>query len=355
MRPLVAALAGAACWFAVPASGQPSETGNAALNWSRLPGAEACPDLAELARRIAAHLKRDAFASPTKATVLVDASIQPVDPGFLVRIVLSSRDQATPGERALTSRAPDCNEAVDSAALAIALMLDPEALTRTEPPAPTPEPSASPPATAASAAPALPVVEPAKPAPVAFATPPSEITPRRRVPGPMQLAAGTLGSHDQVPGTSFGVLAGLRRVNHSRSLGVDLGLTYLVPRRLEMRTDTGGRFSLLAAGLSGVWSPWRSPPMVLSLLAGPQVGRMFASGFGFTRSNRDVSSWLVSGTLECELAFALSDRSELLLRLGLGVPFWRDTFEASVFQGTVTILEPAPFFGTFKMAVAFSP
>jgi hypothetical protein len=352
MRPLVAALVGATCWFATPARAQSSETGNAALNWSRLPGAEACADLAELARRVGAHLKRDAFVSPAKATVLIDASIQPAEPGFRVRIVLSSSDQATPGERTLTSLNPDCNEAVDSAALAIALMLDPDALTRSDEPAPTPPPDAgsSKPVTAPTPVPVVPLASAPAATPVAAKTP-----ARPRVLRLTELAAGALGAHDQVAGNSFGVLAGLRRMSPSRSLGVELGLIYLAPRRLEVRKDTGGRFSLLGMGLSGAWTPLRKAPWAFSVLAGPQIARMFATGFGFTGSNRDAGSWLVSGTLEGEAALAVNERWDVVLRLGLGVPIWRDSFEGSVVGGSATILEPAPFFGTLKVALAFRP
>jgi len=168
--------------------------------------------------------------------------------------------------------------------------------------------------------------------------------------------AGALGAHDQVPGSSFGFLAGVRRLNRSRSLGVDLSLIYLAPRRLEVRTNTGGRFSLLGVDLSGVWTSLRSGPWAVSVLAGPQIARIFASGFGFTGSNREgVGSWLVSGTVEGELALDVSERWDLVVRLGLGIPIWRDTFEASLSGGTATILEPTPFFGTLKVAVAFSP
>jgi hypothetical protein len=363
MRPLVVALAGVTSWFALPASGQPLQTDTAALNWNRLPGAEACPDLAELARRVAQHLKRDAFVSPAKAHVLVDASIHPAQPGFRVRIVLSSSDQAAPGERELVSPSSDCNDAVDSAALAIALMLDPEALSRSDEPAPAAETSAMPdagaraPAPSASATPPI-APKPAKtPPPLADAAQPTAPSRQRRL-GTTQLAVGALVASDQVPGNSFGVMAGLRRVNPARSLGLNLGASYLAPRRLPIRTglsEAGGQFSLFSAELSGVWSPLRQTPLAVSIMGGPQVARVFASGFGFTASNRDVGSWMISGTVEGELAWALSEHWDLLLRLGLGLPFWRDSFEASVFEGTTTILEPAPFFGTFKLALAVSP
>jgi hypothetical protein len=324
-----------------------------------LPGTEACAGVAELARRVGTHLKRDAFVSPAKATVLVDASIQPAEPGFRVRIVLSSSDQTTPGERALTSLNPDCNEAVESAALAIALMLDPDALTRSAQPADTPptDVRANATTTAPTAPPAPRAIELSKPAP---GTPKSETSEQPpaghpRALGSTQLATGALGASDQLPGNSFGVMAGVRRSNQARSWGIDLNLVYLAPRQLELRTGAGGRFSLLGGGISGVWSPLHRAPLGLSLLAGPQIAHMFASGFGFTGSNRDVGSWLVSATVEGELAVGLSERWDLLLRLGLGVPVWRDTFEASVSGGTTAILKPAPFFGTLKAAVAFSP
>lgn len=364
MRLLVVALVGVASSFALPASAQPLHTDTAALNWSRLPGAEACPDLAELARRVGQHLKRDAFVSPAKARVIVDASIQPAQPGFRVRIVLSSSDQAAPGERELASPNLDCNEAVDSAALAIALMLDPDALTRSDEPARPDAPAApetSPSAPAFAAPPAAPVPPPAKPQPpfaAATETEPPAARPRPRNLGLTQLAVGGLAVTDQIPGNSFGFTAGLRRVNQARSWGFNLGASYLAPRRLTIRTgenEAGGEFSLFGAELAGVWSPLRPTPVAVSLIAGGQVAGLFASGFGFSESNRDVGSWLVSGTLEGELAWALSERWDLLIRLGLGVPVWRNSFEASVASGTTKILDPAPLFGTLKLAVAVSP
>jgi hypothetical protein len=108
-------------------------------------------------------------------------------------------------------------------------------------------------------------------------------------------------------------------------------------------------------GLSGAWTPLRKAPWAVSVLAGPQIARMFATGFGFTGSNRDVGSWLVSGTLEGEAALAVNEHWDVVLRLGLGVPIWRDSFEGSVVGGSATILEPAPFFGTLKVALAFRP
>ena len=362
MRPLVVAVAGLASWFALPASAQPLRTDTAALNWSRLPGAEACPDLGELARRVGQHLKRDPFVSPAKARVIVDASIELAQPGFRVSIVLSSSDQARPGQRELVSPNLDCNDAVDSAALAITLMLDPDALTRSDEPATTSD-AAFPPDTSAAAppAPAKPEAAPAKATTqiaVTTHTEPPPPRPRPRKLGLTQLAAGGLAATDQIPGNSFGFTLGLRRVNQLRSRGINLGVSYLAPRQLLLRTgesQAGGEFSLLGAELSGVWSPFRQEPLAVSVIAGAQVARLFAGGFGFTGSNRDVGSWLVSGTLEGELAWALSERWDLLIRLGVGVPVWRDRFEASVLGGTTTILDPAPLFGTLKVALAVSP
>jgi hypothetical protein len=354
MRSLVvASLAGVASWAAAPASAQPSDKGAAALNWHRLPGAEACPGIAELARRVGVQLKRDAFVSPAQATVLVDVSIQPASPGFRVRILLSSNDQMPPGERELASASPDCNDAVDSAALAIALMLDPDALTRSQESEPQPaEPTSTPVAAPSPAAPPA----PAPPVTAVAASQPSKAPAQRpRSRGRIQLAANALGALEQVPGAGFGVGAWLRLANQARSSSAELDVSYLAPKEHELRDRAGGRFSLFGVGLSHVWSPFRRGPWTLSLLTGAQVARMFASGFGFTASNRDVGSWLVSGTLEGEAGLALSERWDLSLRVGLGVPVWRDTFEATTAAGTSTISEPAPLFGTLRLALAFSP
>lgn len=161
-----------------------------------------------------------------------------------------------------------------------------------------------------------------------------------------------------MPGNGFGVVVGLRQLNQARSLGLDLEVSYLAPRRVQVRAgeaEAGGQFSLLGVQLSGVWSPYRRAPLALALVAGAQAAQLYASGFGFTQSNRDVTSWMISGTLEGEAAWALSKRWDLLLRLGLGVPFGRDSFEANLPSGTTAIFEPAPLFGTLKVALAVGP
>jgi hypothetical protein len=349
MRSLLVALAGVACGIAAPASAEPIEHGTAALNLSRLPGAEACPNVGELARRVAVQLKRDAFVSPAAATVFVDVTIRPAAPGFRIRILLSSHDQAPPGERELTSSSLDCNDAVDSAALAIALMLDPEALTRSDEPAPTP---------GAAPAPSAPVPVPSPPPSIpAPAKSPSATTTRARpVRGQTRLALGAQGAVDQVPGVDFGVSGGLRLGNSGRTHAIEVGLAYLAPRRVEVRAGAGGQFSLVDLGVSHVWSPLHRGSWVLSLLTGAQAARIFASGFGFTGSNREnVGSWLVSGTLEGEAALAVSERWDLTLRIGLGLPLWRDSFEATTAGGTAAILNPEPLFGSFGLGLAFSP
>jgi hypothetical protein len=363
MRSLVVvALLGVPCWLAAPARAQSAEQGAAALNWNRLPGAEACPNVGELARRVGVQLKRDAFVSPAKATVLVDVSIQPARPGFRVRILLSSHDQLPPGERELASSSSDCNDAVDAAALAIALMLDPEALARSQESGPSrgtfPSPPVAPPPTSVpeSSTSSPPVAAPPAAAAAASQTSPTPMAPARPPRrGRTQVAASALAAVNQGPGSALGLGGWLRLTNEARSSSVELDVVYLAPKEVEIRSRAGGRLSLLGAGLSHVWSPFHRGPWALSLLTGAQVARMFASGFGFTASNRNVGSWQVSGTLEGEAALAMSERWDLALRLGLGVPVWRDTFEATTAAGTSPILEPAPLFGTLRLALAFSP
>src|SRR4051812_29815439 len=82
----------AALCFACQLHAQPTESAGvrSALNWRRLAGADACPGIGELARRISVHLKHDPFVSPASASVVIDASIEKIASGFDVRIALSS-------------------------------------------------------------------------------------------------------------------------------------------------------------------------------------------------------------------------------------------------------------------------
>jgi hypothetical protein len=99
-----------------------------ALNWVRQPGAEGCITAAELARRVEHRLERTIFVVDEIAALSVDGAVQPVAPGFSVRLALSDRDGRVLGERVVQSAETDCRALDEAVVLIIAVTLFPQRL-----------------------------------------------------------------------------------------------------------------------------------------------------------------------------------------------------------------------------------
>jgi hypothetical protein len=94
------------------------------------PGAEACGLADQLTRAIDDRLQKHAFVSPEQATVSIEARVERAADSGHWHAVVHVRDLsgAVAGTRELDSAALGCAELRDSVALAIALMIDPDAL-----------------------------------------------------------------------------------------------------------------------------------------------------------------------------------------------------------------------------------
>ncbi|HVY32645.1 MAG TPA: hypothetical protein VHB79_39185 [Polyangiaceae bacterium] len=318
------------CWSR-PARGQPVEraTTGSALNWSRLPGTETCPDVTELARRIDDHLRREAFTSPAQATLLVDATIEAVQPqGFRVRIILSGAE-AEPGVRELESPGVDCSDAVDAAALAIALMMPPDAAAASRPtttPTTTSEPRQL----------AVTPTDTALPAKTDNDAPRADSWHTR-------LAVGALGSVGPLPGASAGLIANLRELRAGASLAIDLSVAYLAPRRASWSPTSGTDFSQQALNLTGVWRRRLDGPLEVSVGAGVQLAGTSARTFGSTASH-DFTSLGVSALLEGEGAWHADEHWLLLARLTGGMPVWNESYDVVIDGRNQSVFDPAPVF-----------
>jgi hypothetical protein len=171
-----------------------------------------------------------------------------------------------------------------------------------------------------------------------------------------RLALGLLGGVGQLPRASLGAVLEVRLSPSSQRAGVSILGTYLAPREAEVRQDVGGAFSAAASGLAFGWAPFRSDTLAASLAGGGQLGIITGTGFGFTATNQTQNSWLINATLEAELGWVLNAQWESVLKVGVGVPLWRDTFESSSPSGERTsIFTPAPLVGSLAVAFAFAP
>ena len=207
-----------------------------ALSWVRAEGAEECPAGRTLAKEVERRLGRAVFDAAAERSFEVEVTRF----GKTYHSDVYVRDVADHilGHRSLQSDEPGCGALVDATALAIALVIDPEAGARQPPPGTSVAAFEPPPAP-----PAVPVPSPAPPA-----TPPTASPVESRVTAPpaptlltaslrAQLTAGLVGavspglelSISARPGPRWGVaLAGSYTLSQTVSHGIgslDLGLT----------------------------------------------------------------------------------------------------------------------------------
>jgi len=124
---LVLVLACVSGFTARPAIADSSRT--VSLSWVELPGAEGCGGAPAIAREVEGWLGRHALVSPSQADLSIEGRAEHSVESGRWRALVELRDVGglVLGTRELTSDAPDCGPLRDAAALAIALMIDPDA------------------------------------------------------------------------------------------------------------------------------------------------------------------------------------------------------------------------------------
>ncbi len=133
-RDAAAQVAAAAGPHAAPAhvAATPPDRRTASLGWARLAGARDCSGGAAMARGIESILRREALVPASRADLVIEARVEKVPgrPRFRAVIEVVSPEGAVIGSRTIESTTADCRRLDEPAALAIALMIDPEAMTR---------------------------------------------------------------------------------------------------------------------------------------------------------------------------------------------------------------------------------
>lgn len=98
------------------------------LSWTRLSGAERCPTVVEVGRAVEAILGRTVLVASQHADRIVEASVALGPEGrFVATIQVASPEGEVLGRREITSADPTCADLGETAGLAIALMIDPDA------------------------------------------------------------------------------------------------------------------------------------------------------------------------------------------------------------------------------------
>jgi hypothetical protein len=240
------------------------------LRLVRAPGAESCPDEAELARAVDRRLGRPAFVSADQAQLTLETSIEPAPAGgFRARITLV-RGDASVGQRELESAEPECAALAEKVSLALALTIDPDA-PLAEPPQeqPASEPEPLPPPLPPPAAPPPPLAPPPPPAK-------AEVDPFQiDVEGAAVIATGT------VPHLAPGVAMRGRLFLPEFPVGAEIEGAYFPDKALESAPGKGADFALAYAGLSLCTRSSRGSPIAVSLCVGADAGVLSAQGYGF--------------------------------------------------------------------------
>jgi hypothetical protein len=335
------------------ARAEPART-TVALSWVRAPGAEACATLPEVTASVEARLRRVAFASAREAESLIEATIarDPKNSGFLVHIVLSDRMAAPLGTRDLEVLGDDCRAVTDTAALAIALMVEPDAASTggaeaaylPDGPSGAAAPAASVPSPRPES-PAQPCVDSGR-APAAAPRPSHWRT---------RLGLGGLATVGQLPGPAPGVLGSVRLAAPRGLVGVEVLARYLAEKSVEARPGAGGSFSASSVGLGAFWVPLQRDRFAFSLDAAAEVGQLNARGYNFTVANLYSREWIVNADFGAELAFHAVGPLSVLLRLGLNVPLVQHQFDARIESELVTIFDTSPLIGEASLGLAFAP
>lgn len=217
------------------------------LSWVRGDSTGGCPDAAAIEAEVAARLGSNPFArAPTQ---FIEALVTHRPEGHQVSISMRAADGNLLGNRSLTSTAPDCRSIATAAALTIAILIDPDVLSRAPAatPAPPPEPEA-----------------PAPPPPAGF--PPGRVT--------ALVGAGW----GLVPGVAPGAgLAATADVSQRAAIGVS---TVFFPERRTAAPDDGFAFGLAYAQLVGCFVVTGSTARVRwELCGGGAVGVLHAVVF----------------------------------------------------------------------------
>jgi hypothetical protein len=337
MRWASALVMGLTC-FGAPALAA-DEARPASLSWVRRAGAEECPTALFVAQRVEERLQRNVFVPASATDLSVEAYVERLPASWHVVISVSNAAGKTMGYRELSDAGPSCGVIAESAALAIALMIDPEAQLRRAPPPRTP-----------TTAP-----EPAPPsAPQEMIAPPStEATSDQRI---VEVAAAFWGG--LVPGFGPGVVARGGTSLPGRLLRLELEGGYLFPQAAEVQTNEGAKSAIgakFAVALGGVdlcTLLAESIDVSFSTCAGVNAGSILARPYA--PQTVDVQQFFMAFAARAHLRIRVVGGLRLALGADLDMPLWRDHFQMSAGLQTNDVFRQSAVAGGFEIGGAYA-
>jgi len=241
-----------------------------ALAWVRDDGAEGCPAGRDFADEVTRRLGRSPFDA--RADRSIEIRVDRDGAAYRSRVVVRERDGRVAGQRELSSPT-DCAPLFSATALAVALLIDPEATLQADASAtqavaqfevaPHPAPSA-----------------PTPPPPVAAPPPPRPPAPPPTAPAPPRTDAGSASARATlaigvVPGSVPGAELVVSRRLGGR-LGVSASALYLASGDASAEGTTFD-VGLTAFGLGGLFELVDAPALTAGLDAGVHAGALRAA------------------------------------------------------------------------------
>lgn len=337
-----------------PADGQ-----DALLRWNAPPS---CPSRAEVEAAIAANLGRPIGAADAGA-LAATATVEPTAEGrWSLRLSLEPHG-APPALRVAV--ADDCTLLAETAALMVAVAIDPERATRhplasaprsrlpadvpLEPDVAPVEPplavdngatAPAPPSAATSRAPSPPR------SPNHPTTPTRNSAPRR--PLRAALAAGPVLDVGALPRPAPGLAVRLALLTRAR---IELGVLHLFERPARIDSERGGDLRLTAAQLVACPRLLRRR-LELPLCAGFELGAMRGEGVGLPVRTRDRVAWFAF-LLDGRLLWAPIPRLAFGGQLGLATPLLAARFRIAGLAGDLHRAAPIAFRAALTVELRF--
>ncbi len=236
-----------------------------ALSWVRAEGAEECPTARALASEVERRLGRVVF-DPAAARSF-EVEVTRLGGKFQSDVFVRDESGRAIGHRTLRSDEPGCAALFSATALAIALVIDPEAASREPgasavasfeaPPGPPPTPAPAPPAPAAIVTPPAP---PAPPPPAPVAATPTTLSLRG------QLSAGLLPAASPGVGLAFTARPGER-------FGFAVAAAYAAPQNVQQGLGDF-EIGLTRASFALTFDVAHSPSFRFVVGLGPTLGAL---------------------------------------------------------------------------------
>lgn len=299
----------------------------AELHWVRLPGAEDCIAGDALARAVEARLRRPVFDTRVPAAVLIEGYAQRGASGHRAQLSVRARDGTLLGSRELESSAGDCRELSETVTVVLAIMIDPEAASRSKAP-PAREPTR--------------VVSPAEPRHrlSAFASGGIGLLPK--------FAIGLGAAYE----LKLGAWGGLRAQ----------GVGYFGQRAaLESAfpdSPSAGAFLRLAYGGLAYCPLWWSPGRTTLLgCVGSELGAIASEGYGLSPDQEQRTFW-GAASAAARLSVVLMGPLTAQLGASLLVPYAPVHFQATRGgQEPLDVFEQPPVASVFELGlgVQFAP